>query len=79
VPINTYKYRCTYKGNICEGNTYRGKYRYILPRNVTSIKVNVGLPINILIFIALHLAVAVLGIGIPLRSPECLLSGFVVG
>lgn len=42
------------------------------------IKVNVGLPINTVILIVPHLIVAVLGTGIALWSPECLLSGFAV-
>lgn len=41
-------------------------------------KINVGLLISIAIFIALHLAVAVLGMGILLWSPEYLFSGFTV-
>lgn len=78
MPINTYKYRYTWKGNTCEGNTYKGKYRCILTIKVMLTKINVGLLISIAIFIALHLAVAVLGMGILVWSPEYLFSGFTV-
>lgn len=64
--INSYKYRYAYKGYTSEDNTYKDKYRYMLPINTTPIKVNILLPVNAVIFIALHLVVAVWGMGISL-------------
>lgn len=51
----------------------------MLPINTTPIKVNIRLPVNAVIFIVLHLVVAVWGMGISLWSPGHLLSGFAVG
>lgn len=42
------------------------------------IKVNVGLPINTGVFIAPHVAVAILTVGMVMPNPECLHSGFAV-